>query len=395
MAGFKQSPTQLLLLRGAKQLLTLRGPNAPRRGPEFGELGIIEDGSILIRDGVIAQVGTTRRIENLKEVRGAPEIDVTGAIVLPGFIDPAIRLGTGLSQTTTKSKASSLYEEGLHLMRSCLDYGTLNAQVRIGNDDGDTRSDTAALRQLARIGNHPIGMLRAWLPPATSFAGGANVCDYLGTALFLKKNKLAHAVELSAEWSESCRAEVCQAAAESGLGMNVYWPGGPAAVLSDYLHKARPQSVFCPNDLSAAECSACKQSPVPLIFSTVGSIAREHVSDTLRVLANAGAPLALGSGYDLRELPVFNMQLAISLAVLRHGLTPEQAIAAATINAAHAVGRGASLGSLETGKLADLLVINLPDYRQIPRQLGTNTVGMAIREGKISFNRAGWKVSRT
>jgi len=92
-------------------------------------------------------------------------------------------------------------------------------------------------------------------------------------------------------------------------------------------------------------------------------------------------------------MPVFNMQTAIALAVLRLKLTTEQAISAATINSAHALGLGDTVGSLEPGKQADVLVMNLSDYREIPRRFGVNHVGMAIREGKVAFNRTGWKVS--
>ena len=83
---------QLILLRGAKQLLTLRGPSGVRRGPALHELGLIEDGSVLIRDGLIAAVGTTRRVENLKEARDAFEIPANGRVVMPGFVDAGVNL---------------------------------------------------------------------------------------------------------------------------------------------------------------------------------------------------------------------------------------------------------------------------------------------------------------
>jgi imidazolonepropionase len=76
-----------LLIRGARQLLTLRGSAGPRRGAALGELGIIPDGALLIRDGAIEEVGPSRRVENLAVARGAVEIDVTGKVVMPGFVD--------------------------------------------------------------------------------------------------------------------------------------------------------------------------------------------------------------------------------------------------------------------------------------------------------------------
>ena len=74
-------------MRGARQLLTLRGPEGPRRGSELGNVGIIQDGALLISDGIIREVGLTRRLENLAVARNAEEINATGFVVLPGFVD--------------------------------------------------------------------------------------------------------------------------------------------------------------------------------------------------------------------------------------------------------------------------------------------------------------------
>jgi imidazolonepropionase len=147
--------------------------------------------------------------------------------------------------------------------------------------------------------------------------------------------------------------------------------------------------------LTSEEVSVLAKLEVPIVFSPVQSILEDRKNMTVRELADAGAPIALASGYDAAEMPVFNMQTAIALAVLRLGLTTEQAITAATINGAHALGLAHRIGSIETGKRADLLVVNLPDYREFPRRFGINHVGMVIRDGKVAFNRTGWKVSST
>ena len=74
-----------VLVRGARQLLTLQDSASPRRGRNLGELSIIPDGAVLIGGGAIIEVGTTRRVENLKAARGAREIDATGRVIMPGF----------------------------------------------------------------------------------------------------------------------------------------------------------------------------------------------------------------------------------------------------------------------------------------------------------------------
>ena len=84
-----------ILIRGARQLLTLRGPASPRRGVALRELGIIQDGAVLIRDGRILAVGQGRRVENLADARDAVEIDATRHLVLPGFVDSHTHLVSG------------------------------------------------------------------------------------------------------------------------------------------------------------------------------------------------------------------------------------------------------------------------------------------------------------
>ena len=75
------------LIRGARQLLTLRGASGPRRGADLRNLGLIQDGAVLIIDGRIHDVGPSRRLENLALARQADEIDASGRLVMPGFVD--------------------------------------------------------------------------------------------------------------------------------------------------------------------------------------------------------------------------------------------------------------------------------------------------------------------
>jgi imidazolonepropionase len=113
-----------------------------------------------------------------------------------------------------------------------------------------------------------------------------------------------------------------------------------------------------------------------------------------RVYLDYGGAVVLASGYDPVESPLFNLQMSIALAVFRLGLTPEEAISAATINAAYASGLGARCGSLEHGKDADVVLMNLSDYRELPCRFGMNNVGMVIRGGEVMSNRIGWKMTR-
>jgi len=104
-----------------------------------------------------------------------------------------------------------------------------------------------------------------------------------------------------------------------------------------------------------------------------------------RALIDAGAAVALGSNFNPNHTPTMNMQTVVALACRELGMTAAEAISAATINGAHAVGRAERIGSLEPGKLANLLILNTSDYRDLSSHFGTNTVHVTIRRGDILY----------
>jgi imidazolonepropionase len=104
-----------------------------------------------------------------------------------------------------------------------------------------------------------------------------------------------------------------------------------------------------------------------------------------RHLADSGAAIALATGFTPSSASTFNMQMIVSLACTHLGLTEEEAIVAATINGAHALRKAARCGSLEFDKDADLLILNVSDYREISVHFGCNIVAMAMRKGQVVY----------
>ena len=381
---------QYILLRGARQLLTLRGPAGVRRGAALQDLSIIEDGSVLIRDNVIDAIGSTRRLENLKESRNAIEIAAQGKIIMPGFIDAGLHLDAGANDSKRK-RLTDLENDAAALLRSCLQHGTLTADVKANGNGGGTRSDLPVLRTLAGLVNPPVDVVSTWRIHQT--APPEDVVRDLETGIqAVRDRKLAEAIEFALPSGERLDPALSAAARAAGLPVKLQWPGGPADQLAAVLADSGATSVGCSSTLSEEESAVLADCPAVVELAPGREITHERRTDGALRLAATGAALALSSGYDSASAPVYSMQMAIALAVLRLGLPVEAAIVAATINAAHSVGRARSVGSIEYGKLADILLLDMPDYRELPRRFGSNHVLIAIRGGRIVLNRSRWKI---
>ena len=388
LSSWGQFVEKPILVRGARQLLTLRGPQRMRRGTELADLAVIEDGSLLIRDGLITQVGSTRRLENLKECRDAEELDATGAVVMPAFVDSAIHLASSAVHTQAgRVRVQDFAARSAKLLRSCLQHGTLHARLRIGGAGIGARQSLNLLKSFARSGMLPFRSRLAWHiddrgPDNDAEADAIAALERLrapGSA-----SSPVSSIELAKECADAVRDRVWATAAARGLAVDLAWAGGCAGKLAQFL-EAHPRRVLAAPFLADAECDLLAACGLPVICSPSAALDADRPPSTLPRLIEEGATLALGSGYDEQQRPRWSMQTAITLATLKLGLTTEQAISAATINAAWSIHAGMYTGSLEIGKNADLLLLLIDDYRELPRSFGVNLVRVAVRAGKMVF----------
>ena len=351
---------------------------------------------MLIRDGMIAAIGTTRRIENLKEARSALEIPVAGNIVMPAFVDASIDLslesGTGANgRPLPRKRLSTMSSESMALMRSCLLHGTLTAEAKAHSALDNFRSDLAVLRRLATLSAPPIEVIRTWRIdrfPADETLGAA----FQQTLSSIAIRKLARFVEFSADPEQPIADALFPIIESSRVPVKLRWGGGSPDALAAVLSRVNPFTITCRSNLGDAEAAVLQRTGSILVFTPGREVLEERIGDCARSLAEAGTAIAIGSGYDAHRAPSFSMQMAVAFAVLRLRLSVEAAVVAATVNAAHAVGAGHVAGTLEFGKRADVLVLNVPDYREIPRRLGINHVGFAIRAGNLVVNRTRWRM---
>lgn len=140
------------------------------------------------------------------------------------------------------------------------------------------------------------------------------------------------------------------------------------------------------NHISTADASVLGQSQTVGVVMP-GAMHQGYTSRfaPARELIDRGAALALASGFHPPVSSTYNMMTVVALACTHMRLTPEEAITAATINGAHAVALASSTGSLEFGKEADLIMLNVSDYREIPYQFGVNLVSLTMRRGQVIY----------
>lgn len=373
--------------------MTLGGPNAARRGAELRELHTIQDGSVLIRDGLIASVGSTRRLENLKEVRGALEIPVHGRLVMPSFVDAGVQISLSRSETAYRPKRiSDFHEDSLALMRGCLQHGTVTADVKANADGPDYHADIAVLRKLTKIGDTPVRLFRTWRIGARATASEGSPNDLRETLNTLVERRLIDSIALEPGPDGDIQDPGSILAAKaSGIALQILWPGGNPRVFESLIKRFAPNSVLYKCAPNASEAAVLAENPAVAVLPAGKQVFEGPPGAAGRDLADSGVAIALSSGYHSISASSFSMQMSIALAVTRLGLSVEEAITAATINAAHAIGCGGMTGTLEVGKEADLVILNVPDYREIPEQFGMNHVAMVFRSGTIVLNRTRWR----
>jgi len=419
----------LILVRGARQLLTLHGPQGPRRGSALRDLGLVHDGSVLIRDGVIEEVGSSRRVENLSVARQAQEIDASGRVVMPGFVDShthavfgvpwlkdfELRIAgsdvrdtaTGYSASTQLIRKSSLKTLEMRTRRplhAMVRHGTTTFEAKSGFG-WDESGELKILRLLARLNRRPLDVVPTVLarlptpeqpggfPPPDPARHAGRVCAELLPSVSLRK--LARFADVRCDpWGFGLEdaARVLETARSLGFLLKVHSDQFSrtgavplavrlGAVSADHLDYLSAEDISL---LAASETIAtlCPGSALHLGCSRFAPA---------RALIDAGAAVALATNFNPHTSPTCNMQMVVALACSCLGMTPGEAISAATINGAHALRCAGQVGSLELGKSADLLVLNASDYREIPYYFGVNCVHLTMKRGAVIYqeNRVG------
>lgn len=415
-----------LLIHNAT-LVTCAGPG-PRRGTAMRDVGPISEAAVAISQGDIQAVGSSAEL--CAHYRADQTIDAQGKVVCPGFVDPHTHVvfagdrvgefeqriagssymeimaaGGGIASTSRATRAASLEQlvaETRVRLDAMLRLGTTTAEAKTGYG----LSLEAELKQLEATAildaSHPIDLVPTFLgahalppefrehpddyvklvieqmlPAVLEWYHGSHFRQ-AGIPLFA--DVFCEQNAFSLEQSRRVLSAAKQAALPLKAHVDEFTQlGGLAlalelgAVSVDHLDVTGPQQIAL---LAQTDAIAVV---IPTVTFHLGS---SHYANA-RGIIDAGAALALTTDINPGSAPCPSMPFAMAIACRYQKLLPSEAMIAATLNAAYAIGLGDRIGSIVAGKQADLLLLNTPDYRHLAYQFGGNLVEMVIKRGKV------------
>ena len=412
-----------LLIRSAAQLCVVPPQNGgPQRGRALGDLGIVEDGAVACAGGRIVAVGPSAQVR--ADWQAAVELDASGQVVCPGFVDPHTHVvwagdraaefelrvrgatymeimaaGGGIMSTVRATRAASLDQlvvETRPRLDRMLAHGSTTVEAKTGY--GLTTADE--LKMLAAIAaldaSHPITLVPTFLGAhAIPTEYKDNPDSYV--ALVVEEMLPAVKSQVSKPQAQFCDVfceegafslaqtrRILEAARALGFGLKVHADefkslGGTALAVE--LGAISADHLVCTPAPEIENLGRSDTVAVALPCTPFGLA--HHDYTPAQAILDAGGILALATDCNPGTAWCESVPFIIALACRYLRLTPAQALVAATLNAAHAVGLGNEVGSLTVGRAADILVLDLPDYRHLGYRFGTNPVETVVKGGRI------------
>ncbi len=421
-------PTVDLLIHSASQLCVTPGPG-PQRGAELGTLGLIEDGAIAVQDGLIVDVGPSSDLE--ARYQAEVSLDAAGHCVLPGFIDPHTHIpwagdradefekrlqgatymeimaaGGGIMSTvraTRQATVEQLVQENLPRLRRMLAHGATSVEVKSGYGL-QTEHELKQLETMRLLNEQqPVELSYTFMPAhAVPAEMQGRTDEYVqlvvqemlpAGAAWMEKHGVSLFCDVFCEegvFDLQQSRRILQRAQQLGYGLKVHADefvglGGTGlavelgAVSADHLVRTPPA------DIVALGRGATIAVGLP---GTPFGLGHHEYTPAGQIL-EAGGALALATDCNPGTCWCESMQMVIALACRYMGLSQAQAVVAATLNAAHAIGRGEQVGSLEVGKQADIIVLTESDYRMLGYRFGVNLVQAVFKKGQLVAGHAG------
>ena len=408
-----------LLITNA-QVVTCKGL-APKIGKQLLDIGVIEEGAIACRDGKIVWVGKTD--ETPPEMRQARSlINAAGKVVMPGFVDPHTHLVFGGSREdeyalklqgvsyleilkqgggilSTVEKTRYIVQEDLYMLaRSRVDEmlasGTTTIEVKSGYGL-DILNENKILRVAGMLqGYKGVDVVPTFLG-AHAWPKNITHEEYMEALQIeislVHQHKLAEFCDVFCEEGafslEEARrilecAKACSMKLKIHAGEMSDLRGGELAA------ELGVTSLDHGEHISDDQIEMLARRRIPIVLMPGVNFHLMTQPAPARKFIEMGVPVALATDFNPGSSPVLSMQFIIQLACRMYRMSYEEAINAATINAACAIDRADIVGSIEAGKQADLLILDIPTYKQLPYWIGRNCVETVIKRGKIVYQKS-------
>lgn len=407
-------------IKNAAQLATISGANKPRTREAMSDLGVIEDGSLWIENGKIMAVGSTAELERIYGDRAseADIVDATGRLVTPGLVDPhthvayggsrerefemrlegatymdIMNAGGGIHATTRMTREATedeLIEQTTRRLDSFLAHGVTTVEGKSGYGL-DLETEIKQLRVMKRLNEtHPIDLI-------PTFMGGHAVPreykgredEYIDVLVNDMLPKVADE-ELAVFNDVFCEVgvftpeqseRILLAGKELGLVPKIHADeiesyGGAelaakvGAISAEHLLKASDEGIRL---MAEAGVIACLLPATALYL-------REEAAQG-RAMIDAGVAVAISTDCNPGSSPTTSMPLVMNLACISMRLTPAEALVAATMNGACAIGMEEKVGSIEVGKQADIVMWHISNYQELQYLFGVNHVQSVWKKG--------------
>ena len=390
------------------------------------EVNIIAGGALAIADGRIVAVGASGDVR--ADFDAPRQINAAGKVVCPGFVDPHTHLvyagdrtaewemklsgtpyldilaaGSGILSTmraTRQATLDDLVEQARERLEAMFRNGATTCEVKTGyglNVEAELKM-LRAIEQLACA--HPCGvtptLLAAHAVPPEFKSDPDGYVDLVVEEIiprsadwFAHEARAARAAPMACDvfcetnaFTVAQAQRVLMAGRRHGLAPKIHADqftslGGVAMALELGAVSCDHLDVTTAEDRARLARSSAIAAVLPAVNFHLGSA---QFADA-RALIDAGCALALSTDHHPGSAPCFSPALVMGLACRYQKLTPAEALNACTINAAHALGIGDVLGSLEAGKQADVLIVDVPDYRHLAYRFGDNPVACVIKRG--------------
>jgi imidazolonepropionase len=396
-----------LLIRDLIQLATPQGVDAPLRGAALGDVEVLGDAYVLCRGATIEAVG---RMRDLGPLDGdVEELDARGLCAVPGLVDChthacfagdrveefALRAagatyeelhaaGGGIMATVTATRATGgpALAEAVRTHRTwMLRAGTTTFEAKSGYGlDRDT--ELASLRAIADAGGVPTWLGAHAVPP--EFADADAYLDFALTEVLPAAAELAEAADVFLERGAFDAAQsrrYLEACAAAGLTLRLHGDQFTEQGAVPLAIELGARSVDHLEATGSDGVRALGASKVVAVLLPASALFLGRPMPPARALVDAGAALALGTDFNPGSAFCESLPLVCSLAATQLKLSPAEALAACTVNAAHVLGRGDRVGRLAPGYSADVVLLEAPDWRYLAYHLGGDVVSRVVVAG--------------